>query len=323
IKPWNFHHYSSADWKSYYNPVTFYEWRKSHNAMREKYTPCNPSARTPITTAFSALVSTYNPERIEHLSLLIRHLLRSDKVDTVFITWHNPALKVPSSFWEAIPASEHSRVRILYQEFDSLNNRFNPVAELETEAVYILDDDVFVDLADLEFAFQVWQTRKDSVVGHFPRYHAYNASLQLGFYKIPHGEKNQYSMVLTKSMFIRSEYLFVYTCLMDPEMHQWIDERLNCEDIGFSMLASGLSGTSATVVRTQEPIIDFGLKNGISLSNGHMNERSKCIHDFIHRFWEENDPLLMVHDTVVPFQLSALRRGNWDKIESQLQAYAV
>jgi hypothetical protein len=101
------------------------------------------------------MISTYNPERIEHLSLIIRHLLKSPKVHTVFVTWHNPALQVPASLYQDIQKTDYPRLKILSQTFDSLNNRFNPVDELETEAVYIMDDDIYVDLNDLEFTFSV------------------------------------------------------------------------------------------------------------------------------------------------------------------------
>lgn len=96
-------------------------------------------------------MSTYNPERIDHVALLIRHLLKSSKVHTVFVTWHNPKLDVPQELADIDP----ERVRILRQVYDSLNNRFNPVNEIVTEAVYIVDDDIFIDIDDLEFTFQV------------------------------------------------------------------------------------------------------------------------------------------------------------------------
>ena len=108
-----------------------------------------------ITDQFSVMISTYNPERINHLSLMIRHLLKSNKVHTVFVTWHNPNLQVPVSLYEHIKTRDHHRVKILTQTFDSLNNRFNPTIELQTEAVHILDDDIFINIRDLEFAFQV------------------------------------------------------------------------------------------------------------------------------------------------------------------------
>lgn len=101
------------------------------------------------------MISTYNPERIEHLSLIIQHLLKSSKVHTVFVTWHNPALQVPASLYQDIQKQDYSRLKVLSQTYDSLNNRFNPVDELQTDAVYIMDDDIYIDLNDLEFAFQV------------------------------------------------------------------------------------------------------------------------------------------------------------------------
>lgn len=56
---------------------------------------------------------------------------------------------------------------------------------------------------------QAWQSRKDSVVGHFPRIHTYDPKTQLATYKIVGNAP--YSIILTKSMFIRSDYLFSYT----------------------------------------------------------------------------------------------------------------
>jgi hypothetical protein len=112
-------------------------------------------ASFPVQDQFSVMISTYNPERIQHLSLIIRHLLKSSLVHTVFVTWHNPALEVPDSIFDLIKKQDYSRVKVLTQSFDSLNNRFNPTKELKTEAVYILDDDIYVDLRDLEFTFQV------------------------------------------------------------------------------------------------------------------------------------------------------------------------
>lgn len=109
----------------------------------------DPHVIQDVPDQFSVLLSTYNPERIEHLTLLLRHLLQSPKVHHIYITWHNPALPVPASL------SLDNRVTVLEQAFDSLNNRFNPVPGIRTEAVYILDDDIFVDLKDLEFAFEV------------------------------------------------------------------------------------------------------------------------------------------------------------------------
>ena len=170
-----------------------------------------------IRDRFSVLLSTYKPERINHLTLLIHHLLQSSLVHEIFITWHNPDLDVPSSLLEFIRNDtvtnneRGERIHVLRQSYDSLNNRFNPVKQIQTEAVYILDDDVFMDIQDLEFTFSVWQqpNHKDSIVGHFPRIHQYNPDTHEGIYKVSNNDI--YSMVLTKSMFVRTEYLFTFT----------------------------------------------------------------------------------------------------------------
>ncbi|KAL0075136.1 glycosyl transferase family 64 domain-containing protein [Phycomyces blakesleeanus] len=342
-KPWNFHKYGKQDWRSSYEPSEYYTWRQAHTLLKnflslgspgwanqnrqrdicDKVAPNSTSHTFPLQNKFSVLLSTYNPERIEHISLLIRHLLRSSKVHAVYVTWHNPALEVPPSLLEALTSIERERVHILRQEYDSLNNRFNPIASLLTDSVYIMDDDIFMDLGDLEFTYQTWQAQKDNAVGHFPRYHTFDPELQTGTYKVPYGQKMQYSMVLTKSMFVRSDYLFAYTCLLDQDMHRIIDDRLNCEDIAFSMLATGWTGAGPTSVTPQKPVSDFGLDLGISLSVGHMDARAECIVDFIGQFWDGQDPLIMAYNTIVPYRRTSLRRGKWESIKSQVSKYGI
>jgi hypothetical protein len=338
MKPWNFHAYSDIDWKKHYDPVGFYKWRRINNDVRHLLDPSatkdwvnEPRQRMvcdsylesvtninhyPIQDKFSVMISTYNPERIEHLSLIIQHLLQSEKVHTVFITWHNPALEVPVSLYQGINENDYERVKVLGQTFDSLNNRFNPVDELKTDAVYIMDDDIYVDLKDLEFTFSVWRSRKDSVVGHFPRLHTYDPVTKDASYKLI--GKAPYSIILTKSMFIRSDYLFSYTCLLEPKLHQLVDNQLNCEDLGFSMMASGMSNAASTFVRPKEYMEDFGLKQGISTNTAHMPARADCISNFITQFWNAKDPLVNSYDIAAPFDKPQIRIGNWDRIEKTI-----
>lgn len=45
------------------------------------------------------------------------------------------------------------RFKILKQATDTLNNRFNPIPGLKTKAVFICDDDIFMPMQSLDFAF--------------------------------------------------------------------------------------------------------------------------------------------------------------------------
>lgn len=107
---------------------------------------------------------------------------------------------------------------------------------------------------------------------------------------------------------------FIYS-LLEPELHATVDSQLNCEDLGFAMMASGISGERPTYVRTQKAIEDFGLKKGISRNTGHMPARTQCISNFISLYWNTKDPLVLSNDAVVPFVSPRIRTGNWDRVK--------
>ncbi|KAI8374904.1 glycosyl transferase family 64 domain-containing protein [Blakeslea trispora] len=322
MKPWNFHLYRDVEWQKYIDSISFYKWRHLNKQMHNVCSAYLNSrlgsvSSFPIKDQFSVLLSTYNPERIEHISLLIKHLLKSSRVHTVYITWHNPNLQVPHALLQDIPQKDRKRVAILPQSFDSLNNRFNPISSLKTDSVYIMDDDIFLSLEDLEFTFQAWQNKKDSIIGHFPRIHTYDPEENTASYRMT--QKAPYSIILTKSMFVRSDYLFSYTCLLSPELHQAIDNQLNCEDLAFAMMVSGMSRAPPGFVETRSPIEDFGLLKGISTNSAHMPARAKCISDFITQFWYKNDPLVLAYDAIVPFSRARSRRGSWPRVKKVIQ----
>lgn len=108
---------------------------------------------------------------------------------------------------------------------------------------------------------------------------------------------------------------------MDPSLHRTIDDMLNCEDIAFSLMSSGLTSASATAVLPSKPITDYGLDKGISINNQHMKSRSVCLQNFINQYWGGKDPLFVVETAVVPYVRQTIRRGHWDVIESEYSRY--
>lgn len=111
-------------------------------------------------------------------------------------------------------------------------------------------------------------------------------------------------------------YLSLLYSLLEPKLHEYVDQALNCEDLGFAMMASGLSHTPSTFVCNEKPIEDFGRKKGISINNNHMPARADCISNFITQFWNEQDPLLKSYDAVAPFARSVIKTGNWARVET-------
>lgn len=165
---------------------------------------------------------------------------------------------------------------------------------------------------------QVWQNRMDSIVGHFPRFHDYSPSKST--YAMADAKRPNFSIVLTKSMFVRSEYLFAYTCLMNPAMHEYVDVHLNCEDIGFSFMVSGLSASANAYVTVKSRIQDYGLSQGISTNNNHIKARGQCITDMIGSFWQGHDPTKMSGEMVSAFEPAHFSRGSWDSLANEVNA---
>jgi hypothetical protein len=63
------------------------------------------------------------------------------------------------------------KLRFDINKEDSLNNRFKEIKDLETDAVFSIDDDVIFPCPSVEFAFDVWQSAPDAMVGFVPRVH--------------------------------------------------------------------------------------------------------------------------------------------------------
>jgi len=228
---------------------------------------------------------------------LILHYQKSKYVHKIYVTWHNPFQKPPEEFLKTV--RKKPPVEILFQKYDTLNNRFNPIPNLETKAILVCDDDIRVDINDVEYAFEVWKNRPFSLVGVFPRYHAFHSQNNTYSYEIKSPERpRQYSIMLTKFMFMHAEYLFAYTCLLPPRIHQYIDDHVNCEDIAINMMVTGMTGARPIAVLMH--VDDFGTTSGISLKPGHMSSRSNCVTDLIKLFGK--DTLKYNREVFIPFR---------------------
>lgn len=81
------------------------------------------------------------------------------------------------------------------------------------------------------------------------------------------------------------------------------------------MMTSGMTGVGSTYVSTEKPLLDMGLKKGISVTTSHMPARSQCVYDFITRFWDQRDPLVLSLDTISRFKRPFIKKGDWKRIE--------
>ncbi|KAK6936379.1 Glycosyl transferase 64 domain [Dillenia turbinata] len=54
---------------------------------------------------------------------------------------------------------------------DNLNNRFKPIGDLQTDAIFSVDDAIIVSCSTLDFAFTLWQIAPSIMMGFVPQMH--------------------------------------------------------------------------------------------------------------------------------------------------------
>ncbi len=229
----------------------------------------------PIKDKFSVMMTLVYADRLPYLEEFLMHYLASPLVDKIFLVWEidMPIPKLQN------PTINRSQVVFLPQEHWSINNRFNPINELTTAAILICDDDILIPIADIEFAFSVWQRRPNALVGFWPRVHYHNPESDTYDYDMPN--TGEFTMLLTKTLFMRSQNLFIFTCLLPLRFHRYIDYGSNCEDIAINIMSEGLTGEMPVAVIASTKMIDFGTFKGISAGGGHINRRGSCVKDML------------------------------------------
>ncbi|KAJ7959707.1 Glycosyltransferase family 64 protein C4 [Quillaja saponaria] len=205
---------------------------------------------------------------------------------STFTVWSNRSLQRYSVTRKGYAISnfkdgQQVKLKFDINKEDSLNNRFKEIKDLETDAVFSIDDDVIFPCSSVEFAFNVWKSAPDTMVGFVPRVHWVDSS---------HGDNfryggwwsvwwmGTYSMVLSKAAFFHKKYFSLYTNEMQASIREYVTKNRNCEDIAMSFLVANATGAPAIWVKGK--IFETG-STGISSLGGHNEKRTECVNRFV------------------------------------------
>lgn len=190
--------------------------------------------------------------------------------------------------------------------YNTLNNRFNPTHLIRTEAMLMIDDDIRVSIPDVDFAFAVWKSHPERIVGPYKRHfrqtadnrNVYEIKRQYNNHPVSNNVQYEdmdprvtalspvYDAVLTKFFFARTEYLWLYTCVTPPGAHWVVDQYVNGEDILFNLVVSSFTGLGPLGIAIK--VDDFGSTKGISLSKSHSRRRTKVLDALINLFEKQS-----------------------------------
>ncbi|KAM6587568.1 glycosylinositol phosphorylceramide mannosyl transferase 1 isoform X1 [Cannabis sativa] len=249
---------------------------------------------------YTVLINTWRRNSL--LKQAVAHYASCSGADAIHVVWSesDPPSDSLKSFLRKMVLSYSQKAhkpnfKFDINEEDNLNNRFKPIKDLATDAIFSVDDDVIVPCSTLDFAFTVWQTAPSTMVGFVPRMHWLDKERNgLAYYKYGGWWSvwwmGTYSMVLSKAAFFHRKYLDFYTNKMSPTIHDYVTSERNCEDIAMSLLIA--NSTSAPPIWVKGKIYETG-STGISSMKGHSNRRSKCLNDFISLYGKM--PLVSTH----------------------------
>jgi alpha-1,4-N-acetylglucosaminyltransferase EXTL3 len=239
---------------------------------------------------FTVVIVTYkrNKELMEGLP----HLKGIPSLNKVVIVWNNEEDLSSDLKWPDIGVP----IVVVRGKGNSLNNKFLPYKEIETEAVLQLDDDVIIAPEEIEFGFRVWCENRERMVGFFGPSHIYNFKDKRWDYA---ATNCKFSMSLTGCTFIHKTYMYLYSYLMPKEVREMVDRIMDCEDIAMNFLASHLSRKPPMKVPTNSKFDCTGrCEDNLSKKKGWMEERSFCI-EFLTRTYGYQ-PLLYTQSRTDP-----------------------
>ncbi|CAM8913387.1 unnamed protein product [Rhodiola kirilowii] len=221
----------------------------------------------------TVLINGYSEHRIPLLTSIASTYAASPSVSSVIVLWGNPSTSSKTLAHLArnlsVSYSIGSPVTLISQKSSSLNLRFLPRRIITTRAVLICDDDVEVDSPSLEFAFRVWRSNPNRLIGIFARSHDLDLATRSWIYTVhPH----KYSILLTKFMILAVDYLHVYTCGTVhglTEARLTVDRMRNCEDILMNFVVADVANAGPILIGA-EKARDWGDARNDDDGNGRL-----------------------------------------------------
>ncbi|XP_033121610.1 exostosin-like 3 [Anneissia japonica] len=222
---------------------------------------------------FTIVMLTYEREKV--LMTALERLVGLPYLNKVVVVWNSPEPPSDDLLWPQI----HVPIKVIKTKKNSLNNRFLPYDEIDTEAILSIDDDAHLRHDEMLFGFRVWREARDRIVGFPGRFHAWDLVNKDGFL-YNSNYSCELSMVLTGAAFFHKYYSYVYSYIMPKVIRDKVDEYMNCEDIAMNFLVSHITRKPPIKVTSRWTFRCPGCPDALSLEDSHFNERHKCIQFF-------------------------------------------
>ncbi|XP_008421263.1 exostosin-1c isoform X1 [Poecilia reticulata] len=249
---------------------------------------------TAVIHAVSPLVSQSQP-----IMKLLQVVSRSKYCSQIIILWNSEKPPPSRSKWPPMPVplvvtDSRRKVRAVmslpvcstaasHQLFScQTTSRFLPHVAIETEAVLSLDEDTVLLTSEVNFAFLVWRSFPDRIVGYPPRSHFWDPLKHAWGYTSKW--TNEYSIVLTGAAFYHRYYNFLFSHYLPQSLRTLVDRTSNCEDILMNFLVSAATHLPPVKVAQRKQYKEVpppqGTKSAPWTNPEHFTQRQECVNTF-------------------------------------------
>ncbi|XP_035271247.1 exostosin-1b isoform X1 [Anguilla rostrata] len=258
---------------------------------------------TAVIHAVTPLVSQSQPI----LKLLVA-VAKSQYCAQIVVLWNCDKPLPAKHRWPSTPVP----VIVIEGESKVMSSRFQPYETIVTDAVLSLDEDTVLSTTEVDFAFTVWQSFPERIVGYPARSHFWDRNKERWGYTSKW--TNDYSMVLTGAAIYHRYYHYLYTNYLPTSLKSLVDQLANCEDILMNFLVSAVTKLPPIKV-TQKKQYKETMMGQTSRSSrwadpDHFAQRQTCMNKFAS--WFGSMPLVHSQMRLDPVlfkdQVSILRK---------------
>ncbi|XP_030074770.1 exostosin-like 1 isoform X3 [Microcaecilia unicolor] len=233
---------------------------------------------------FTALIWMSSPVVSQSMPILkvIQAVSGSQHCAQILVLWNSEKPSPTGDRWPltAVPLK-------VIQGKRKMTHRFYPYDDILTDAVLSLDESTILSTSEVDFAFVVWRSFPDRIVGFPMRSHFWDSGRNRWGYTSKW--TNEFSMVLTAAAFYHRYYHSLFTDYLPAGLRSLVDQISNCEDILMNFLVSAVTKLPPIKVSQRKEHKDAlsqqDLKSStLSIVNLRFSQRQDCVNQFVSWF---------------------------------------
>jgi len=237
-------------------------------------------------TTFTAIISTSNSTLVTSTSpifKLIKNIADSSSISEIIVLWNSNVKPPPVKDWAFLGSiTSNISISVIESKKSNFSTRFHQSSLVSTSAILSLDDDVTLTTDEINFAFEVWKSFEERIVGFPARNHYWNDRKHSWSYSSK--LSNEYSIVLTSAAFLHRKYAKLYLENLPRSLASTIQSYRGCEHLLMNFLVSHVTKRPPIKVTQRKKYKDILAKVDPIAEAENFSQKQTCLNIFFSGF---------------------------------------